>query len=132
MRRWRLQGLALVLGVASVLGLVLPRFAPDDCNCGLSETQTNRLKSQAAHRLQFPALALSVESATAASADPDAGRGKVVVLGLFAVETGEVTQEDAGERVSRSAGLETLLWLAEALLLISAATVLALSLRSVA
>ena len=88
------------------LAIVTPLAAFDDCDCGLTAIQRDRLKAQAEHRLELPALRLQVASARADSADPDAGQGVVAVRGPFGIQTGEVRIEGQ-EDIERS-GLKEL------------------------
>lgn len=128
MRRWWPWALAIVLGAATLAAFVIPRFAFEDCRCALTDSQRDRLKSQAAHRIEFPALALQIKDAHAAGNDPDAGLGTVVIRGPFGVKTGEVVLEANAEEFSRSIAIELLLWAAVAALLALAVTATALGL----
>jgi hypothetical protein len=110
--RLLLLGLPVVALLIAGLAFGIPLAGFGDKQTPLTEEQAIRLTAQARHRLGFPPLKLQVVAATAASDDPDAGRGTVAVRSLFGVRTGTVTLSQSGaDEVSRSRW-EAALWIA--------------------
>ena len=93
-----------------VSGLGPPLFASPDCECGLTSEQERRLKGQARHIGQLPALRLQVVEASAPSSDPDSALGTVVVRARFGIQTGEYEFGERDHNYSRSGTRELLAW----------------------
>jgi len=108
LRAW---ALALMLGAVLCLGVGLPLLGFEDCQCGLTAEQERRLKTQVSSIFSGPEMRLQVARAAAASGDPDAATGTIIVRGPFGIETGRAEFRASGEGdYQRSTATEVWAW----------------------